>query len=147
MRRLTAILPIAFCAATACATAGTGSARLQGAEGSVLASRQPIALATRTLIPTRTLDLDPGLNLYDVVSRYWPQVLRPVAPIPGSVQSMDPRGDIVGVYVDDMFTGGQEQLKTIRSSAVSSIRRLTPGEEYIKWGRSHPGGALLLTLR
>ena len=148
-RAAAAVLPIALCAATACATARTGADETR-LEGTALAGRPSPVLATRTLIPMRTLDLDPGLSLYDVVSRYWPYVLRPNVPVAGPVPrpvAGDPRGDIVGVYVGENFSGGQEQLRSIRSSAVSSIRRLSQSEEYIRFGRSHPGGALVITFR
>ena len=151
MRRVAALPTIALSLATACATAAsTGRATAGSAsplQSSAVVPRAPLALATRDMIPRRTLDMDPGLSLYDVVGRYWPQVLRPQSASPGLRLTTDPRGDIVGVYVDDTFAGGQEQLRSIRSSAVSSIRRLTTSEEFIRYGRSHAGGALVITFR
>jgi hypothetical protein len=144
MRRAAAVLSLALSAATACATSHPvgGASRLESA--AVARPVPPVVLATRTMIPRATLDLDPSLSLYDVVNRFWPQVLRPQM---GFTARPDPRGDVVGVYVDGNFSGGQESLRTLRASAVRSIQRLTRSEEFIKLGRSHDGGALLVTLR
>jgi hypothetical protein len=145
MRRATvAVLTTALLAATACAASGPagGSARLESAA----ATRRipPVVLATRSTIPLATLDIDPSLSLYDVVGRYWPQVLRPTIQ---ETIAPDPRGDVVGVYIDGNFAGGQEALRGIRASAVSSLRRLTRSEEFVKWGRTHAGGAVVITFR
>ena len=145
MRRVAAVLPFVVCAATACATAP--ALERPGLAEHRIIPNAPYALASRTLIPTRTLDLDPGLSLYDVVARYWPTVLRPLTPVPTTPSSIDPRGDVVGIYVGENFAGGQEQLRSIRSSAVASIRRLTATEEYVRFGRSHQGGGLVITFR
>jgi hypothetical protein len=146
MRRVAAaVLSTALLVATACASSGSaggGGSRLESAASPRHVA--PVVLATRSMIPRATLDIDPSLSLYDVVGRYWPQVLRP------SMQETfapDPRGDIVGVYIDGNFAGGQEALRGIRASAVASIRRLTRSEEYVKWGKSHAGGALDISFR
>ena len=145
MRRAAALLPTVLCAAlaTACATsrptAGGGVARLEARAGR---APSPV-LVSRTTIPRETLDIDPSLSLLDVVGRYWPQVLRPLA----LGTPPDPRGDVVGVFVNGNFTGGQDALRSIRASAVSSIQRMSRADEFTKWGMSHPGGALIITLR
>jgi hypothetical protein len=147
MRRVAAVLPLALCAAAAACATARPLERPGRAESTVVIPNAPFALASRDLIPTRTLDLDPGLSLYDVVARYWPQVLRPQVMVPTAPSTVDPRGDVVGIYIDQNFAGGQEQLRSIRASAVSAIRRLTPSEEYVRYGRSHAGGGLILTFR
>ena len=143
-RAAAAVLSLALSAATACATSRPAGdvSRLE----SVAAARRapPVVLATRSTIPLATLDLDPSLSLYDVVGRYWPQVLRP--PL-WETSNPDPRGDVVGVFIDGTFSGGQEALRGIRASAVASIQRLTRSEEYVKYGKSHPGGAVLVSFR
>ena len=146
MRRAAALLPTVLCAAraTACATSrptAGGGTRL---ESSRAARVSPVVLASRSMIPQETLDIDPSLSMLDVVGRYWPQVLRPLAM---ATTPPDPRGDVVGVFVNGNFSGGQDALRSIRASAVASIRRLSRTEEYAKWGMSHPGGALVITLR
>lgn len=143
-RAAAAVLSLALSAATACASSRPAGdvSRLE----SVAAARRapPVVLATRSTIPLATLDLDPALSLYDVVGRFWPQVLHPPTL---AVARPDPRGDIVGVYIDGNFSGGQESLRGIRASAVRSIQRLTRSEEFAKWGRSHEGGALIVSFR
>ena len=147
MRRAAALLPTVLCAAlaTACATSrpnAGGVARLESTP--VRRAAPPVVLATRSLIPQATLNIDPSLSLHEVVGRYWPQVLRPPA---WGAAAPDARGDVVGVYVDGNFSGGQDALRSIRASAVASLQRLTRSEEFTKWGMSHPGGAIIVTLR
>ena len=148
MRRAAALLPTVLCAALATACATSRSTAGGDAVGARLESRaarvSPVVLATRSVIPQETLNIDPSLSLLDVVGRYWPQVLRPPA---WGMAQLDPRGDVVGVYVNGNFSGGQDALRSIRASAVSSLRRLTRSEEFAKWGMSHPGGAIVVTLR
>jgi hypothetical protein len=144
----------ALCLATACASAPRAAASRAHVAGgataagvnmdSVFAEPGPSALATRQAIPTRTLDLEPGASLHDVVRRYWPQVLRPAT---GLRSGADAFGDVVGIYINGAFAGGQEQLRGIRAGTVASVRRFSPAEESMRWGRTHSGGALLVTLR
>ncbi len=150
MRRAAALLSTVLCAATACATSHAGTGNVAGSGGGRMESSvtarpvPPVVLATRSMIPMATLDIDPSLSLYDVVSRYWPQTLRPAL---FQTSSPDPRGDVVGVYIGGNFAGGPDALRSIRASAVQSLQRLTRSEEYVKWGIGHPGGAILVTFR
>ena len=102
------------------------------------------ALATRTLIPTARLDAEPASTVYDVVAHVWPQLLRP-SPLASLLPSHV--GPPVGVYMNETYLGGPDQLQSFRSGAVASVYRLSSAEEYMRWGRSHPSGALVLTLR
>src|SRR5207237_932981 len=86
-----------------------------GARAAAAHRPAPVTLATRSMIPLATLDVDPSLSLYDIVGRYWPQVLRPPQ---WETSPPDPRGDLVGVYIDGNFSGGQDALRGIRASAV-----------------------------
>lgn len=143
-----------LCATTVCATSACAASRAAGprtaGEMAPLASvagppsAPSVAFATRSLIPRAALDIDPWLSLHEVVGRYWPQLLRPPQRL---LAAPDPRGDVLGVYIDGNFAGGQESLRGIRAGAVRSLARLSQSEEHARFGRAHAGGGVIVTFR
>jgi hypothetical protein len=92
-------------------------------------------------IGPRTLSADRGRTLYEVVTTYWPNVLTPpwaLRRAPG-VQL-----DQLGVYVNGALAGSLEHFRDVPASRVARVRRLTPNDEYMTFGRQHPAGALVV---
>lgn len=158
MRALAVPLALALFAA-ACATGRSSSSALPGGAAGMTPSAAPageasydVTRATRSArtmatlreIPTSTLDRDPGVSLHDVVRRYWGPMLRPVLTARGAAAQP---GDNIGVYMGTLHIGGLEELQTFRAGSVASLRRMSTTEAFAKFGRMHPGGAIVLTLR
>lgn len=101
--------------------------------------------SSHTEIGADVLSLDPDLPVYDVVRRHWPAMLRP-APLSPAWQQ-DPRGDIYGVYASAGWMGGQETLRTVPSRHVLAVYRLSPTQEFARFGRYHAGGAVEIVWR
>lgn len=51
----------------------------------------------------------------------------------------------VQVYLDDMPFGAEESLRNIPLERVRVIRYLSPFDADLRWGGSHPAGAILVT--
>jgi hypothetical protein len=51
----------------------------------------------------------------------------------------------MSVYLDDLPQGGLESLRYIPLDRVRLIRYLNPTDADIRWGGSHPAGAILVT--
>lgn len=80
-------------------------------------------------------------SLIDIVDRQWPTFLRPMrGPVGDGMPDL--RQDIVGVYSGTAFLGGQTVLAAIPARQVLAAYRLSQTEEYARWGRMHPGGAI-----
>jgi hypothetical protein len=91
----------------------------------------------------RALSAEQHRSLYDVMATYWPNVESP----PWQVRSAVPMREIdrVGVFDGNgNFLGGIDQLHSITAARVSRVRRMTPGEEYLRFGRQHAAGALVI---
>jgi hypothetical protein len=88
------------------------------------------------------LQAAPTRSLGDVVSTYWPSLGRQAAtPLPSAF------GEPVGVYANGALIGGLSDLRAIRSGDVVHLQRLNQSEEYSRFGRSHPQGAVVVTWR
>lgn len=89
------------------------------------------------------LSNDPMRPIADVISSYWritarrdPRTVRP------TVADQE-----VGVYTGSTYLGGWDYLRTVRSSEVVRVQRLTTSEAYFRYGRQHTNGAVVLTLQ
>jgi hypothetical protein len=49
------------------------------------------------------------------------------------------------VYLDDLPQGGLESLRYVPLDRVRLIRYMNPTDADIRWGGSHPAGAILVT--
>lgn len=112
-----------------CVTATTGGPARYASAGGAL-----------TVIGPDVLRAEPSQPVYDLVLRRWPNLLRP--PVIGAAGGRDARGDVIGVYAATHWLGGQDALRSINAVHVQSIRRLTPSEEFARFGRAHDGGGL-----
>jgi len=93
-------------------------------------------------IQGEALTRDPARSLLDVMAAYWPTQMRgdPRAPQFGGDQG-------IGAYVNGNYMGGWDFLRTVRAGELVRVQRLTQSEEYLRFGRNHPAGAVVLTFR
>jgi hypothetical protein len=80
-------------------------------------------------------------DVYQAVLHLRPEFLRRRSA--RSVASYAPGS--VRVYLDDLRFGNAESLKYIPLGQVRLIRYLTPNDADLRWGGSHPTGAILVT--
>ena len=78
----------------------------------------------------------------EAVTQLRPEFLRrrssvPVLPTIGATAP-------IGVYLDDLPYGGVESLRSIPLDRVRLIRYIPPFEADLKWGGTHPTGAILV---
>ena len=114
---------------TACAAATTSSrSNVSGMGRDVLTAAEIVA--------ARVTDV------YQAVLQLRPEFLRrrPIA------QPTAPFGTVsIAVYLDEMPYGSTESLRQIPLERVRLIRYLSPTEANIKFGGSHPAGAIMVT--
>lgn len=81
-------------------------------------------------------------SLYDVLTYVWPNIETP----PWQLRTAALREtDRVGVYgAGGLYLGGLDQLRDITAARIASVRRITPDEEYMQYGRQHAAGALVI---
>jgi hypothetical protein len=81
-------------------------------------------------------------DVYQAVTQLRPDFLRrrssstTIAPVANTT---------VSVYLDELPFGGVESLRDIPLDRVRVIRYLTPFDAALRWGGSHPAGAILVT--
>lgn len=138
-----AVATLPACARThAVAGADDGTALLARAASEPARGSTVGDVSTR-YIQGNALGNDPMRPLADVISSYWRITAR-----------RDPRemktlgaDEEVGVYANSSYLGGWDYLRTVRSSEVAHVLRLTTSEAYFRFGRQHVNGAIVLTLR
>ena len=143
-------------AVVACAgvTAGVGARAEQGVPPELARRLTPEfrrervapAHSSRSVMGTDMLRGNPQHTACELVERLWPNVLRPPAEhlAPGHG---DPRGDVVGVYASGGWIGGQETLRSVTAGQVLILYRLTPQQEFARYGRRHAGGGVEIVWR
>lgn len=57
------------------------------------------------------------------------------------------RGEIIKVYLDGSLLGGVEDLKTITTRSIQTIRFLDGIEASQRWGLDHGAGAIVVSTR
>lgn len=81
-------------------------------------------------------------DAYQAVSELRPDFLRRRS----SSATVTPiKAAAVDVYLDDLPFGNVESLRAIPLERVRVIRYLTPFDADLRWGGSHPAGAILVT--
>lgn len=80
-------------------------------------------------------------DVYQAVSQLRPDFLRRRQT--RTVLTPSPSG--VAIYLDDLALGGAETLRQIPLDRVRLIRYYRPFDADLRWGGSHPGGAILVT--
>jgi len=118
----------------ACATSGQSSSS-DGLPSIASAGRNVITAAE--IVASRVSDV------YQAVTQLRPEYLRrrsaaPAVPQIGSSPTL-------AVYLDDLPYGGVESLRSIPLDRVRLIRFVAPFEADLKWGGTHPAGAILVT--
>ena len=51
------------------------------------------------------------------------------------------------VYVDNVPLGTVEVLKSLSTSDVAEVRKMSAAEATTRWGTGHPGGVVYVTTR
>jgi hypothetical protein len=136
MARLSALCTLAV-AVTATAITGCAAGTLETS-----AARGAAPATSRTVLTAAEIRHTRFTNAYDAV-RY----LRPVFLSSRGPTSLlaSPRDDIV-VIINGQVYGGLDELRTVSTDGIRSIRRLTAAEVYTKYGHSAPSGGIEVQL-
>lgn len=81
-------------------------------------------------------------DVYQAITQLRPDFLRRRS---SSIALAQNRPTAVPVYLDELPFGGVESLRHIPLERVRVIRYLTPFDADLRWGGSHPAGAILVT--
>jgi hypothetical protein len=123
-----ALLVLAGLTSTACAAAGPSSRQMMhGAKRDVITAAEIVA--------ARVTDA------YQAVVQLRPEFLRRRGGT--AIPTFAPVA--VSVYLDDLPFGGMESLRYIPLERVRLIRYISPNDADLRWGGSHPVGAILVT--
>ena len=112
-----------------------------------LATPAPSHDSSRTLdvmlrsIGPRALAADPSRPVFDVITSLWPNVMDPPWALRTGSAGLQDR---LAVYANGLLLGGSDVLHTVQSREVARVRRVTPSEELMLFGRQHVAGAVLL---
>lgn len=96
----------------------------------------------RDLITRAQLEESTATNVYDLVMRARPEVLR----TRGTTSVRNSR-EIAVVYVDGVRRGSPEILKQLRLSEVEEIRFVNGPDATTRYGTGHGGGAIEIKTR
>ena len=131
MRRAALVLisvSIAACSSTSATSSETVALRTSPARNVITATE---------IVRSRVSDV------YQAVTQLRPDFLRRRS---ASMATLTPsRSNAVVVYLDEMPLGGEETLRSIPLERVRVIRFLSPFDADLRWGGSHPAGAILVT--
>ena len=97
---------------------------------------------TRNVITAAEIVASKVSDAYQAVTQLRPDFLRRR---PSSVTMTQARPNAVSVYLDELPFGTVESLRSVPLDRVRIIRYLTPFEADMRWGGSHPAGAILVT--
>ena len=114
---------------TACAAATTAS------------SRQAFRSAGHDVITAAEIVAARVTDAYQAVVQLRPEFLRRQMTRQATVL----RPDSIAVYLDDMLLGTEQALKGFPLDQIRQIRYMSSNEADMRWGRSHPVGAILVT--
>jgi hypothetical protein len=120
---LVGVMSVTACAA---ATSSTRSPFIAGARRDVITAAEIVA--------SRVTDV------YQAVSQLRPEFLKRR---PSMLVAFTPA--VALVYLDDLPFGGPESLRHIPLERVRLIRYMQPAEADLRWGGTHPVGAILVT--
>jgi hypothetical protein len=104
-------------------------------------SRPFLANTRRDVISAAEIVASRVTDAYQAVAHLRPEFLRrrPARPVVSPMQSSIP------VYVDDLHFGDSESLRYVPLERVRQIRYLSATDADLRWGGSHPSGAILVT--
>jgi hypothetical protein len=109
-------------------------------------SSESLALRTspaRNVITATEIVRSRVSDVYQAVTQLRPDFLRRRSSSPATLTAA--RSNAVVVYLDEMPLGGEETLRAIPLERVRVIRFLSPFDADLRWGGSHPAGAILVT--
>lgn len=118
------------------AACATGSSVSDSENLSLRASPARNVLTAAEIVTARVSDV------YQAVTQLRPDFLRRR---PATVAAMIDRPAAIQVYLDGLPFGTEESLRAIPLDRVRVIRYLTPFDADLRWGGSHPTGAILVT--
>lgn len=118
------------CSLTACAAATTTSSR------STLRSVGRDVITAAEIVASRVTDA------YQAVAHLRPEYFRRRSQRPAT--ALSPTTGIT-IYLDDLPFGSEEALRFIPLERVRLIQYFSPADADLRWGRSHPSGAILVT--
>lgn len=142
VREASTVLALALSLAACATTSPTPNAPVRAISSRMTETRRAYVLTTNDMgrAGTRTL--------YDLVAVRWSPLVYGDLPRGYGVSepAVSAERDRVGVYArDGSFLGGAEVLRDLMPADVVELRRLTSIEEFGKFGRRHPAGAIVLT--
>lgn len=104
-------------------------------------SRPAFANAGRDVITAGEIVAARVTDAYQAVSQLRPEFLRR-----RTVSLAAYRAPVsIAVYLDELPLGGLESLRSIPLERVRLIRYMTPYDAGLRWGWTHPAGAILVT--
>lgn len=100
------------------------------------------ASPTRNVITATEIVASRVSDVYQAVTQLRPDFLRRRS---SSAMMTPTRANAVVVYLDELPFGGVESLRAIPLERVRVIRYFSPFDSDLRWGGSHPMGAILVT--
>ena len=127
MRRV-AFVSLLCLSALSCSAATSGSGALTGKSRDYITEEE---IASRSGIATYA---------WDVISQLRPHFLSSHGP--ASLREPDPPR--ATVYVDELYYGPLESLKSLTAVGIKNIQVLSPYDATTRFGTNHVGGAILI---
>ena len=128
MRRLSLVLALAVMACSS-ATTTTGS-------GAPSPSDRRNTISAEEIAKART----PGWFAYELINSLRPNFLKAHNAV--SLESRDPI--YADVYLNEVYHGDIDSLKSLPIDAITSITYLSPFDAATRFGKEMPGGALMI---
>jgi hypothetical protein len=97
---------------------------------------------TRNVLTAAEIVASKVSDAYQAVTQLRPDFLRRRS---NSITMRQTRPAALSVYLDELPFGNLESLRMVPLERVRIIRYLTPFEADLRWGGSHPAGAILVT--
>lgn len=97
----------------------------------------------RNVITVQEIEAISALDAYDAIRQLRPEFLR----TRGAVSVRSAQGQFPVVYVSGVRYGELNQLRSIRTTDILSIRFVNAADATTRWGTGHAGGVIEVTLR
>jgi hypothetical protein len=118
------------------------SACVSGPSGTSAESMSLRSTPARNVLTAAEIVASKVSDVYQAVTQLRPDFLRRRS---NTVTMAPLRPNAVSVYLDELPFGNVESLRLIPLERVRIIRYLTPFDAELRWGGSHPAGAILVT--
>lgn len=100
------------------------------------------ATSARNVLTAAEIVASKVTDVYQAVTQLRPDFLRRRS---NSFTMTPSRPSALSVYLDELPFGNVESLRSVPLERVRIIRYLSPFEAELRWGGSHPAGAILVT--